>query len=175
MTGDLAGDILVDVADVFDDLFDQRHVGLFRVFDDVVDHEDLGVRQRGDHPPDVLGAGGDDLHLYVRQAADLVDQKQVRRLGDGDRQHAADQIQRQDQVLFDVFPGKNVDDLRVEQPGFELGVGNAVLDGQTLDDLILGAILQLDQQFAQQFALALLLLLFQRGLQAVGRNIALLD
>ena len=145
----LAGDLL-HVADVLDGLFDQRHVGRVGVLDDVVDHEDLRVRQRGDHPPDVFRAGGDDLHLRVGQPADLVDQEQVRRLGDGDRQHAADQEQRQHEVLLDVLPRQDVDDLRVEQPGVELGVGHAVLGGQALDHLVLGAVLQLDEDLAQQ-------------------------
>ncbi len=52
--GILAAGILVDVADVFDDLFDQRHIGRFGIFYDVVYHEDLGIRQRGYHPPDIL-------------------------------------------------------------------------------------------------------------------------
>ncbi len=170
----LAGDLL-HVADVLDGLLDQRHVGRVRVLDDVVDHEDLGVRQRGDHPPDVFGAGGDDLHLGVGQPADLVDQEQVRRLGDGDRQHAADQKQRQHEVLFDVLARQNVDDLRIEQPGVELGVGHAVFGRQALDHLVLGAVFQLDEDFAQQLLAALLLLPLQRRLQVVGREIALVD
>ena len=81
----------------------------------------------------------------------LVDQKQVRRLGDGDRQHAADAEQRQHQVLLDVLARQDVDDLRVEQPGVELGVGHAVLGRQALDHLVLGAVFELDEDLAQQF------------------------
>ena len=122
-----------------------------------------------------LVRGGDDLHLEVGQAADLVDQEQVRRLGDGHRQHAADHEQRQHEVLLDVLPRQDVDDLRVEQPGVELGVGHAVFGGQALDHLVLGAVVPLDEDLAQQLVPPLLLLLLQRRLQVVGREIALVD
>ncbi len=112
----LAGDLL-HVADVLDGLLDQRHVGRFRVFDDVVDHEDLGVRQRGDHPPDVFRAGGDDLHLLVRRA------RGSRRSGTGStarrRRSSARRgpEQRQHEVLLDVLPRQDVDDFRVRTAG----------------------------------------------------------
>ena len=62
----------------------------------------------------------------------------------------------------------------IEQPGFELGVGHAVLGGQALDDLVLGAEFQLDEDLAQQLAAAALLLLGQRSLQLLG-EVASLD
>ena len=109
--------------------------------DNVVDHENLGVRQGGDRPPDVLRAGGNDLNLGAGKPPDFVDEEEVRRLGDGDRQHAADQKQRQHKVFLGVLPRQHVDHLRVQQPGVELGIRHAVFGGQTLDHLVLGAIL----------------------------------
>ena len=89
----------------------------------------------------------------LRQLPHFVDQEQVRRLGDRDGQHAADEKQRQHQVRFDVLARQQFDDLRIVQPGFELGVGHAVFVGQALDDLIFGAKPLLDQNFAQQLSL----------------------
>ncbi len=172
--GRLAGDLL-HVADVFHRLFDQRHVGVVGILDDIVDHENLRVGQRGDHPPDVLRTGGDNLHLDVGQPADLVDQEQVRRLGNRDRQHAPHHEQRQHQVLLDVLARQDVNDLRVGQPGVELRVRHAVLGGQALDDLVLRAIFQFDQQLAQELLASFLLLVIQRSLQIAGGEIALLD
>ncbi len=171
MTGDWPA-ISSDVADVVDRLLDQRDVVAVRILDDVVDDEHLRVRQCRDHPADVLGRGGDDLHVQLCEFADFVDQEQVRRLGDGDRQHAANQEQRQHQVLFDVFPRQQFDDLQVAKPRFELGVGHAILAGQALDDLILGAVALVDENFAQQLIHAggLLLLLRQCRLEVFLRE-----
>ncbi len=89
----------------------------------------------------------------LRQRPDLVDQEQVRRLGDRHREHVAHAEQRQHQVGLDVLARQQLDALGIAQAGIELGVGDAVLAGQALDDLLLGAELQLDEDFAQQLVL----------------------
>jgi hypothetical protein len=86
--GRLTGEI-GRVADVIDGRFDQRDVGLGVVLDDVVDDERLAVRQRRDHPPDIFSRRGDNLNLQARLDLQLIDQKQIRRLSDRDRQRAA--------------------------------------------------------------------------------------
>ena len=172
----MAGDLL-HVADVFDRLFDQRDVGRAGVLDDVVDHEHLRVRQRGQHPPDVFARGGDELHVEPGQRADFVDQEQVRRLADGQDQRAADHEQRQHQVLLDELAGQHVDDFGIVQPSFQAGVGHAVLRRQAFDDVFFGAIARLDQDFSQQLILPARLpfLLCQRGLQVGCGNVLPLD
>ena len=172
--GRLPGDLL-DVADVLDGLFDQRDVGGVRVFDDVVDHEDLGIGQRGDHPPNVFVTGGDDLDLHLRAAADFVDQEQVGGFGDGDREQTANDKQRQHQILLDVVAREHVDDLGVEQAGVELGVRDDVFGGQALDDLILVAILQIDDDFTQEPAAGVVLLFLQRVEQLLLGDVAFFD
>jgi hypothetical protein len=54
-------------------------------------------------------------------------------------------------------------------------VGHAVLGRQALDHLVLGVILQVDEDFAEQLLPPILFLLVQRRLQVVGREIALVD
>ena len=71
--------------------------------------------------------------------------------------------------------GDDVDDLRVEQAGVEFRVGHAVLGRQALDHLVFGAILQVDEDFAEQLLPPILFPLVQRRLQVVGREIALAD
>ena len=165
---------LLNVADVLDGVLDQRHLGVFRILDDVVDDEHLRVRQRGDHPPDVFVRRRDDLHVALRHADEFVDQEQVRRFRDGDGQHVANAEQRQDEVLFDEFARQDVDDLQVHVPGVELGVGDAVLHRQALDDLVLGAVLQFDEDFAQQALRTDLVLLRKGRLQLVDGQVAVL-
>ena len=166
--GRLAGDF-GHVADVLDRLFDERDVGAVGVFDDVVDHEDFGVRQVADHAADVPGGGRDDLHLEVRHAANFFDEEEVRRFRHGQREHAADDEQRQHEVLLDVLARQDVHDFCVQQPGVELRVGDAKFACQAFDDLILGAEVLLDEDLAQQMILPALLLLSQRGLQTLRR------
>ncbi len=170
----LAGDLL-DVANVLDGLLDQRHIGRVGVFDNVVDHEDFGIGKRRDHPPNVLGTGGDDLHLGIGQSANLVDQEKIRRFRNRDRQYAANQEQRQHKILLDIFARQYVDDLEIKQANIELGIGHPVLVRQALDDLVLGAILEFDEDFAQQLFTPFLFLMLQRRLQITGRDIALVD
>ena len=158
------------VGDVRDRL-DEGHVPLLVSIDNVVDDERLAVRQRGDHPPDVLGRRRDDLDFQAGQAADFVDQKEVRRLGDRNGERAADAKQREDQIFLDIFPRQDVDDPGVGDAGFQLGERNAIDAGQALGDMVLGAVLQVDEDFAKEFAVSLLLLELQGGLQLVHGDI----
>ena len=122
------------------------------------------------------GSGGHDLNFLSRQPAHLLDQEQIRGLGHRDGQHAAHAKQRQHQIVFDVFAGQQFDHFGIVQPGFELGVGHAVLIGQALDHLVFRAKALLDQNFTQQPAAAFLgVLRFQCALQRFRGEIAAFD
>lgn len=60
---------------------------------------------------------------------------------------------------FDVIAGKDVRDLRVTQPSFELGVWNSVTMGKALNNLIFCAVIEINDDFTQQLAFARLVLM----------------
>ena len=60
----------------------------------------------------------------------------------------------------------------IVEPRLELGIGHAVLGRQALDDLLLGADIEIDEDFAEQLPLAASLLLRQRLLEGLDREIA---
>ena len=114
------------------------------------------------------------MHIQPGQAADFVDQEQVRRFADRDRQRVADLEKWKNQVFFEVFPRQHIDRLQIGQPRIEFGVRHAIDGSQAFADLILGAEFPLDDDLAQQLAFALVLL-FQGELQLLNREEAPLD
>ena len=92
----------------------ERELLGLHLLDDVVDDEDVVVGQVGlERGLDVAAGGGDDLHLVAAEALDLLEQEDVGRLGHRDGQHALDQEQRQDLVLFQELLGQDADDLGI--------------------------------------------------------------
>jgi len=53
-------------------------------------------------------------------------------------------------MFFDKIAGQDIKNLRIEHAAVELHVGNPILERQAFQNLILGTIFIIDQQFAQQ-------------------------
>ena len=162
--------------DVFDRLLDQFDGVVLRVVDDVVDHEHPLAGQIGlHHAADIFRGGDDHLDVALRDFGKLLDQKDVGRLADRDRQRVANSEQRQDGVLLDDVARQDVHDLGVEQPAIEFDIGQRQFDGETFQHLLFVGPAAFDEQFAQQLRPARRPLLIEHDLQLLFAQITAKD
>jgi len=113
------------------------------------------------------------LGAAAAEAFDLLHEKDVGRLGNGNGQDSLDKKQGQNLVFFEEFARKNVNDLGIGDARSDAGVGNAVGLGERFDDLVFGAEPKLDENFAQELLVIGSLLFQQRAVEVLRLEEAL--
>jgi hypothetical protein len=153
---------LFEVADILCDALDQGELFESFVIDDVVDHEDVGRRQIGlKRGLDILARGADDSDPAPADPLDLVDEEDIRGLIDCHGQDIMHLEQRQNDVGFEELAREQLHRLGVAELRTDLGIGNTVGLGQGRGDLVLRTVAHLDEELAEQLAMAFVLLFGQ--------------
>ena len=80
---------LLEVGNILDLPLDQREFFRLHIVHDLIDHEHIFAGQIGlNCSPDIMLRGSDHLHRITRQPLDFLDEKNIGRLGNSNRQHA---------------------------------------------------------------------------------------
>ena len=94
--------------------------------------------------------------MVAGEPLDLLDEKEVGRLGDGHREHAPHPEQRQHVVFLEELTGQHLDDLRIGDLGRLGHEGQAIVLGEHLHDLPFTHEVELNEKLAKELLVALL-------------------
>ena len=119
----------------------------------------LRLRQvRGDVPLELTGRDQHVVDAALGLEPQHVERVQGQRVGDGDRERLGVDVDGQDAVLLDELHRHFAERLRVERAGVEIDEGHPELVRQGPREGLFGQQAEIDQDFTQALALALLLL-----------------
>ena len=113
--------------------------------------------------------------MTAGEISHLIDEKNVRRFGDGNGQDVTDFEQRKNCVLFDEFSWKRLEHLRIEHPVVEPDVRHTEFMRQALQNAFLAAQFSLDDHFAEQLGIAPFHLQRERFIELLGRKVSAFD